>query len=354
MGFVDPDLGERPFHAFLFDPSIESQDNAYYTDDTINFTTYTPAAINYARDNTTIWHELGHGVMDRLMGERLTLADTGGLSEGMADFVAEMVLQATTGGVDFPGINDQRIINETGFFLTNEVHDDGEAYGGVMKDILDAALARDGRAGLRKVVDLVLEAMRLSRDHPELTADVWFDRMKFADTLGRRGVRRPGELTSLIDVALASRNFATADARGGMVFQYQGSEVAADEPGSRDHEIELTLAPTDVSEHQLHIELLNGTTFAYQYPVEIRVFFNSGPLQGAIDWVGEDAEPEVHVLNAPGEVLDLNIAARGTCDAVNRSDGSCSDFVYVQVYNQGAEKPVAKKRFYLRIHPAAL
>ncbi len=91
MGFTDPELSTRRFNAFAFDPDIEYRDNAFYTDDTINFTTYSPKAQNYARDNTTIWHELGHGVMDRLMGDYIALADTGGLSEGMADFCAQMV-----------------------------------------------------------------------------------------------------------------------------------------------------------------------------------------------------------------------------------------------------------------------
>jgi hypothetical protein len=71
MGFTDPELSTRPFHAFLYDPDIGSRNNAYYTDDTINFATYTPQAVNYARDNPTIWHELGHGIMDRMMGDSL-------------------------------------------------------------------------------------------------------------------------------------------------------------------------------------------------------------------------------------------------------------------------------------------
>ena len=75
--------------------------------------------------------------------------------------------------------------------------------------------------------------------------------------------------------------------------------------------------------------------------------------EGAIDWVGEDTEPLVYVVNGPNEPLTIDLAVRGTCDAINRSDGSCSDFAYVQVFNRGAVKPVAKKRFYLRITPAA-
>jgi hypothetical protein len=68
MGFTDPELSSKPFHAFLYDPDIGMKDNAYYYDNTINFTTYNPKNPNLARDNPTIWHELGHGVMDRLMG----------------------------------------------------------------------------------------------------------------------------------------------------------------------------------------------------------------------------------------------------------------------------------------------
>jgi hypothetical protein len=74
-----------------------------------------------ARDNTTIWHELGHGVMDRMMGDHIELADTGGLSEGMADFVAQLVVNDVTGGTDFPGKYAMRIFNNTGYYLTNEV-----------------------------------------------------------------------------------------------------------------------------------------------------------------------------------------------------------------------------------------
>lgn len=349
MGFTDPDLAERPFNAFLFDPDIEMQDNAYYTDDTINFTTYTPHQMNMARDNTTIWHELGHGVMDRLMGDHLRLNDTGGLSEGMADFVAEMVLQGATNGAAFPGQDQQRIINGTGFYLTNEVHDDGEAYGGAMKTILDAGIAKYGRQGLVKVTDLVLETMRFCRDHPELTADGWFEHMLFADSLGHPGVRDEGELKPLIDQALASRNFAAVADRGQFIFKYNGQPLDADTLGTRGNEIPLALAATATSTYELEIQAVDGANFHYDWPVEVRVFFNSGPLQGAIDWEGEDQEPLVRVLQGPADILRLPLTVKGKCDEINRTDGSCSDFAYVQLWNHGATAPVAKKRFYLRI-----
>src|SRR5690606_38172490 len=138
-------------------------------------------------------------VMDRMMGDHLDLADTGGLSEGMADFIAALVTEAVTGGKDFPGYSDFRSGNRTGCFLTNEVHDDGKAYGGAMDDLMMLAISRYGHArGLHAVTDLTLEAMRLSRNHPELTAQEWFGRMLFADELGREGVREPGALGDLI------------------------------------------------------------------------------------------------------------------------------------------------------------
>lgn len=349
MGFIDPDLSERPFHAFLYLPDIEWKNNAFYTNDTINFTTYSPNETNMARDNTTIWHEIGHGIMERLMGLDLNLADTGGLSEGMADFVALLVLEAKTLGLPFPGSDDQRIFNNTGFFLTNEVHDDGEAYGGAMKQILDAAIAQFGRDGLIKVTDLVLEAMRLSRDHPQLTADDWFLRMRFADEIGRPHVRAPNELRDLIDRALVSRNFGTEEERVKFSLKYQNSDVDAGSPGSRDNEIPATLSSGETASYPLSVSVTDGALTKLNYPVTIKVLYAGGALQGPIDWVNEDEGPQTIILDGPRENVEIPLAINATCDAINRDDGSCSDYAYVQVFENGAKKPIGKKRFYVRL-----
>ncbi|OQW53469.1 MAG: hypothetical protein A4S09_07670 [Proteobacteria bacterium SG_bin7] len=350
MGFTDPDLSTRPFNAILFDPDISMKNNAYYTDDTINFTTYSPEAQNFARDNTTIWHELGHGVMDRLMGDYLELADTGGLSEGMADYLAQLIIQYVTNGKPYEGLEKMRIINQTGFNLTNEVHDDGEAYGGTMNDFLVKALAKFGhKQGLQKVVDLTLEAMRLSRNHSGLTAQDWFNHMLFADELASN-MRSPGELKDLLIDALRGRNYSF-DGSTTAKFQLinDKDEVTSETQGSREKPIELKVKRTDWVTYNMHTKLMSTENYKFKYPVTVKVQFEGGPIQGAIRWEGQENKTVEYTLNAEKDVLDFALKAYGTCDAINRDDGSCVDFAYVQIWNSGEQKPVAKKRFYLRI-----
>ncbi len=352
-GFKDPDLSTRPFNAFLFNPDIAYRDNAFYTDDTINFTTYSDKTPNMARDNSTIWHELGHGVMDRLMGDDITLADTGGLSEGMADFVAAMVIQAVKAGKPFPGSQEFRIINKTGFFLTNEVHDDGESYGGAMKDFLDAAVAKYGQAGLAKVTDVILEAMRLCRDNPALTAKDWFDHIVFADSLGRPGVRAPGEMKSILMAAVNGRNYRLD---GGQVAKFtltnvtDNQEVVAGGAGSRSRPIRLNLAKDAQAHFDISAALASSDEYKFEYPVTVKVSYNNGPLQGAVHWIGEEKGPTLVTLNSEADVAKVGLDVSGTCDQVNRQDGSCVDFVYVQILNRGEnDHPHAKKRFYVQV-----
>lgn len=351
-GFTDPELSTRPFNAFLFNPDISMRDNAFYTDDTINFTTYSSKAQNFARDNSTIWHELGHGVMDRLMGDAIELADTGGLSEGMADFVGAILVQAVTKGAPFPGSTDFRIINKTGFNLTNEVHDDGEAYGGTMKDFLDLAIAQYGRAGLDKVTDVVLEAMRLTRDYPGLTAADWFKHLQFADSLGRPGVRAPGELGPLLLQALASRNFKLeggSTASFAIVNTDNQAEIVSGKPGSRQSPILVEIPQSGTASFELAANVKNSDTFSFKFPLTIKAQYRTGPIQGAIHWVGEENGSQVLTLRSEADVAKIPVTVTGTCDEVNREDGSCVDYLYVQLFNAGETRPTAKKRFYLRV-----
>lgn len=352
MGFQDPELSTRPFNAFLYDPDISMRDNAFYTDDTINFTTYSPGSTNYARDNTTIWHELGHGVMDRLMGDTLNLTDSGGLAEGMADFVASLVIAKVTNGQSFEGQEKMRIVNRTAFFLTNESHDDGEAYGGSMYDLLNAARAKYGEAGTTKVADLTMEAMRLSRNSPSLDAPAWFNHMLFADELGHDPVRAPGELRVLILTALAGRNFEFDPASAAkLTISYKDQDVDAGKDGSRGKPIVVSLHDQETAQFEVKIKAHGSSAYPLNFPLKVKLGFNGGPLQGSVHWVGEEQGNRELMLTAADQDVSAQLSVTGKCDAINREDGSCSDFVYIQIFRDGDQKPIGKKRFYVRVKP---
>lgn len=356
MGFEDKELSTKPFHAFLFDPDISMKDNAYYWDNTINFTTYNSNQPNLARDNPTIWHELGHGVMDRLMGAHLIFGDTksnyGGLSEGMADFLAKIVVEHQTNGENFPGKNDFRIINRTGFYLTNEFHDEGEAYGGVMSDMLDAVIKKEGREGLYDFTDLTLETMRLTRNHPSLTPRGWFEQMLYADELGSE-VREPNQYKTIITNALVSRNFAFASsfAPAAMAVTFGNVELTNVSPASREKPL-VGCGVDGVVAHDLKVQLKAGDAHFIKFPAIVKVEYKKGALQGAIRWEGEQANPTVYTVNTAEEVLNIPLRASMECETVNQPDGSCKDYAYLQVFNQGETKPLAKKRFYLKLNRA--
>jgi hypothetical protein len=355
MGFTDKELSEKPFHAFLFDPDIGMQNNAYYTDNTINFTTYTSDQPNLARDNSTIWHELGHGIMDRLMGPHLAFSTGGGyggLSEGMADFVASIVLEHQTDGKLFPGKNNFRIINETGFYLTNEFHDEGESYGGAMNDMLLTVISYEGKTGLSAFTDLTLEAMRLTRNHPSLSASNWFEMMIYADSLGS-SVRAPGKFKQLINDALASRNFSFSNSfkPADMKVTFNGTELTANSLASREKPL-TPCGENGVAAFDLKISLTSGDANFIKFPSTVKVEYKKGALQGAIRWIGEDTNPEIYTINSAEELLNVPVRASMNCETVNQPDGSCKDYAYIQIWNQGSEKPIAKKRFYLKLNKA--
>jgi len=350
MGFQDPEISTRPFNAFLYNPDIQMRNNAFYDADTINFTTYDGNEQNYARDNATIWHELGHGIMDRLMGDMLILNDSGGLAEGMADFLAQLVIYKTTHMQRFDGDSEFRIINKTGFNLTNESHDDGEAYGGAMFDILNGARQKMGFIALSKVTDLTLETMRLTRHHPGLTAADWFQHMLFADSLGRTNLRAPGELKEIILSALNHRNFSFNTKEVAVFHLFHGNEeMNEDSEGTRGSPIETPLGKGGTASFPLKVKLDPGTLSVLPFPVKVTVAFQGGALQGAVHWLNEEKGEQVYILKSPKDEIPLKVTATSTCDFSNREDGSCGDYVYIRIFPQGYDQPLGKKRFYIHV-----
>jgi hypothetical protein len=222
-----------------------------------------------------------------------------------------------------------------------------------MKDFLDAAVARDGQAGLAKVVDVILETMRLTRDHPGLTAKIWFEHILFADALGHTGVRAPGELAPLLISAINGRNFkldGSQTAAFTLTNVTNQQEVLSGAPGSRQRPIALTLPLTGTKHFDLSVNLKSSDEYKFTYPVTILVKFKGGPLQGAVHWVGEEQGSKLYTIASEADTLSIPLDISGKCDSINREDGSCVDFVYVQVIDPtDPTHPHAKKRFYVRV-----
>ena len=356
LGFADKELSTRPFTAILFDPSVDMRNNAYYDNNTINFTTYTKGEMNYARDNSTIWHELGHGIQDRVMGPHIDSSEGYGLWEGIADFVAQIIIDQKFGLEPFAERNSLRILNAMHFYLTNESHDEGEAYGGAMNTMLEAAIGKYGNTeGLLRMTDLALETMRLTRDHPRLTAEVWFEQMKYVDTLPRKSLvqnREPGQLRELIDSSLSVRNYNPGKKPARFVVERNGEELTDRSEGSRNNPIKLDVSAGTLQKFELQMKLTNGEISEFKFPATVRIGYRGGPLQGALKWTGEENKFTDVVVASPNVPFTVPVEVdASTCDYSNRSDGGCSDFVYLQVFNAGEEKagkPIGKKRFYLR------
>ena len=60
----------------------------------------------------------------------------------------------------------------------------------------------------------------------------------------------------------------------------------------------------------------------------------------------------IYEIASAADSLIIPLKASTKCETVNQPDGSCKDYAYVQIFNQGQTKPLAKKRFYLNLKEA--
>lgn len=351
FGFSDPEISTRKFTAILYNPEPSFRNNAYYVADTLNFTTYSGNTANFARDNTTIWHEQGHGIVDRIMGPALLLAKSGGFNEGVADFFAEIILQATSFQKDFPGKEQQRIYKSTPFGMSNQSHDDGEAFGGAMKSVLDQAIEAFGEEGVGKTADLLLESMRFTRNHPKLDEQEWFEKLKFSDTRGS-SVRESGEFSNILDNAFKGRNF-TADGKELAEFKVEiDGRVLGPNIDAANETRKYTIGTP--KEFDLKVTLVDGADFQFRFPMRVVIESPMGALFG-LDWVGEELGPKAAVINTSGETAVIPMGLTGNCDIVF-SGTACSDLLTIKVYEAGSDKVFVKKqaRFKMDVPGASL
>ena len=84
----------------------------------------------------------------------------------------------------------------------------------------------------------------------------------------------------------------------------------------------------------------------------IKVQLRQAPIQGAVHWNKESDEPHEYVLRDEKDTAAIPLTVTGTCDEVNRPDGSCVDYAYFQIWGAGEkDEAQAKKRFYVRVIP---
>jgi hypothetical protein len=176
--------------------------------------------------------------------------------------------------------------------------------------------------------------------------------MLYADELGSE-VREANQFKSLIVSALAKRNFGFEDtfSPAKMKVSFENGELTNDSQASREKPI-VECGTDGIVTHNLKVELNAGDSEFIKFPATVKVEFKKGALQGAIKWEGEEANPIVYTVNSESEALNLTLRASMDCETVNQPDGSCKDYAYLQIYNQGDLKPIAKKRFYLKLNKA--
>ncbi|MBF0442419.1 MAG: hypothetical protein HQK54_10985 [Oligoflexales bacterium] len=341
----------KQFTAYLFDPSISMRNNAFYLAGSINLTTYSKGQPNKARDNMTIWHELGHGIHSRLM----PIHENRELGEGIGDFLAKLVeyVQIHDGLVsqDYPGRENARIYNDMLFNTSNEFHDGGESYGGHLSDILEQSLAAESSIGMKrevltKVGDLVLDALRFCGNQKAKTAEKWLSCLLDSDAKSSYATpafgRADGEFRDVILETAKARNLYQDGGSNQFLLTYDGKKVGNGEPGDRYNPILVT---DSQNTYRVAVNIKSGTKSAWQYPMKLEVTFDGGPLQGSANWKDESQGYVYTITNDVSGAVDLT--AFNSCSAKNEEYG-CSDYAYFKLIDSRG-KVVAKNRFYVKI-----
>ena len=166
-------------------------------------------------------------------------------------------------------------------------------------------------------------------------------------------MREPGELRSIIEAALARRNYGDEKDRAKFVLTFADGTatkvIDSQAEGSRYNEHVVTLSSKDSITVPLSVAVTDGTALKFTAP-KVELEFGNSASQNSIEWADETT-PHFSPGALTGGRLDFTVTAKGACQVKNREDG-CADFVLVKILDAGQDKPVAKKRFYLRIKEA--
>jgi len=323
MGLTDPELSTKPVNVVLYNPDVE--DNAYSTlEGEINFGLYSSDTPSMARSNATGWHELGHELIGRLAHPELGGVASWAMHEGVSDFVAHAIIRLIDDPVMTPYSADPRPYNTTLFHLNNEVHDAGEAFGGSLVDLTDLAEQRFGRrAGTQRVMELVLETLRLIRGNPNLTEESWYEHMLYADTLPRPSViteRKPGELTEFIKAVFGRRNIRTDAqdklARFEVEYKVEKSDADYKTISAEDDFVTVTMGSDGQTPQKLSfkVEIADGTRAKLSYPLTAELVIRPRKKTGVP--VGPSSEQEFKqsvVIREPAAQFEFPLAIAAKC-----------------------------------------
>lgn len=155
--------------------------------------------------------------------------------------------------------------------------------------------------------------------------------------------------------ALNGRNFnMDGSAPAAMVVKNGNVELSSDGAGSRNRPIKVAAEDQKPAEFNIEVAVKNSATYQFKFPVTVKVNYTGGALEGGVHWLNEEAGSLSYTLNSEADIAKFTLGTDGRCDEVNRPDGSCVDYAYIQIWNQGETvKPQAKKRFYLKVYPKA-
>jgi hypothetical protein len=321
MGLTDPEISTKPVNVVLYNPTVN--DNAYATlEGEINFGIYSSGTPSMARNNTTGWHELSHELIGRISHPELGGPASWGMHEGVSDFLANAIARSINDPVMKPHLADPRPYNSTLFHMNNEVHDAGEAFGGALLELTELAEARFGKPeGTKRVVDLVLQTLRLIRGNPFLTEESWYQHILFADSLSRKKSpteRRVGELTDLVNSVFGKRNMRIQehDKLVRFDFSYQKENDEPHTVTSEDDFFNIELA-TSGEQHQtlnLKIDIENGSRAKLNFPLTVWVFIRNPKAEGVP--IGPEKEQQFtlsSIIYKEQETLAIPIQVAAAC-----------------------------------------
>jgi hypothetical protein len=341
--FKDEELKVR---AYLYNQDSFYKDNAFYTKGTINFTTYSPELPNFARDKRVIWHELGHSIFDKL-ADYVSGQKGNGQNEGFSDFISHFVFRARGFSEDYPYYKSERIYSEAIFNIANQVHDDGEAFGGTLKDILEEKIKSDGPAAFPKTLELVFTTLKFIRGSIKMSEQEFFHTMGLVDNIPTQ-TREAGEFAQIISDVLQKRNFSLMDSeQTTLEVKINGMEASVRGDGSYNYPFKFKENPNATHEITLSLKLIEKKAFAVPYPYQMSLRFQTNNSR-ILDI--ESLSPKDKMIYDKDDSIQFKFLFKPVCLEYNLNSSSCRSAVRVEMNRPNQEQVFGRRRFFIQVN----